>query len=216
MTERLERHVTPPGTARWPKLWEADKFNKIGLNFVLDAETAAAVSEAIDAAYDAHKEDMKVQMAKKKKPFSSLEWNAKPYRNDVDPDTGEENGDVVFRFLQDKTREKDGKILEFSIAVFDAKGTPIKAGAIKVGSGTTCRVAFTIFPYVAGNKCGVSMRPQAVQILNLVEWNGRDAESFGFSEEASGFAINETDSKECAEETMETPVAVGDVSGGDF
>ena len=216
MAERLERHVTPPGTARWPKLWEADQFNKIGLNFVLDAATAAPVIEAIDAAYDAHMEDMKMQMAKKKKPFSSIEWNAKPYRNDVDPDTGEENGDVVFRFLQDKTREKDGKILEFSIAVFDAKGTPIKADTVKVGSGTTCRVAFVIFPYVAGNKCGVSLRPQAVQILNLVEWSGRDASSYGFSEEVDGYVVDATDSTECAGEAPETPVAAGDISGGDF
>ena len=108
-------------------------------------------------------------------------------------------------------RDANGKVYNFSVALFDAAGKPLPKD-VQVWGGSKVNAAFRPnFWYTASLGFGVSFEIAAVQVIELA--NGgvseQSAESFGFTAE-EGYVANggETlDSAFDAEETEETLTA---------
>lgn len=121
----------------------------------------------------------------------------------VDEETGEEMPDEEGRYVL-KTKAgayiKDGKPT-FKPQLFDAKGNKVTIN--NIGAGTVAKLAVELSGYSVAGKTGVSVKLKAVQIIDLVEFGGGSAESYGFGEE-EGFEgteeVEETKAVETAED----------------
>jgi len=104
------------------------------------------------------------------------------------PFVEEEDGSVVFSFkMKAKGKRRDGTVFTRRPRLFDAKGQPAPQG-LRVGGGSVCRVGYEPFMfYTALIGAGVSLRLEAVQVIELKEFGGPSAEAFGFGEEEGGF-----------------------------
>jgi hypothetical protein len=181
-------HLTPAGIARYPRLTSPDmKFKKeygeYKITLLLPAEKAELLTDLIDNAMVESLAAAKAadpKNAKKIKPATD-----KPYKVHQDED-GNDTNLVAFNFkmaaggLSTKTKEKWSR----RPALFNAKGKPIDPTKINIGGGSTVKVAFELYLfYTPLVGAGVSLRLSAVQVINLVEYAGRDAKAFGFGEE---------------------------------
>lgn len=120
----------------------------------------------------------------------------------VDEETGEETPDEEGRYiLKAKAGAyiKDGKPT-FKPQLFDSKGNKISIS--NIGAGTVAKVAVELSGYSVAGKTGVSVKLKAVQIIDLVEFGGGSAESYGFGEE-EGFEGTEEVEETKAVETSE-------------
>jgi len=189
--EKAAIYVTPEGTLVFGHLIKpGTEFNPDGDYLAImrfSSEDAEELIEKIEAAYEANYENIKKQ--KKGKRIKKAEL---PFREEVDQDTDEPTGNLIFTFKQRAGGiNKDGERWSRRIPIFDAKGKPIKTTDLDIWSGSTLKIAFEISGYfVASIGAGVSLRLKAVQVLNLVEGGSADAEFFGFTEE-EGFSIEE-------------------------
>lgn len=189
------RITTPKGIAKFPRLSSPDtKFNPDGeyrVILLLDPEKDKEFLDELDAMADAA-----VQKAQEEnKRYRKLIQRQEPYKMELDQD-GEETGLVEVKFkMRARVKSKDGKEYNFAPALFDAQGKPIDPTKINIGGGSIIRVNFTPNPYfVAATKtAGISLQLNAVQVLELVQYNGGDAASFGFEQE-EGFSIDDIDS----------------------
>lgn len=173
--------VTPRGSAIWPKVNEpSTKFDPMGVyscDIKVSEEDAKAFIEElkpiVDAAYAL---ELKSQGKKSLKRHDSF-----PVRQD-------DEGDWIIRTKQVAKKEtRAGKVLEFEVKLFDAKGKPCE---VTVGSGSTVRCSVT--PrcwYNAALGFGVTLTLRAVQIIELVEYET----SYGFAEEDGSFESPEED-----------------------
>lgn len=170
------RLTSPKGVARHPWLTKPDtKFNEEGdykVNLVVSKKDAEPLIKSITSIRD------KYAVATKAKKKADLPWV-----DEVD-DNGKKTGKVVFKFkVAAKTGDWDRKP-----KLFDAKGNRVTD--VSIGSGTTMKVSFDIFTWPGGKDgCGVTLQPVAVQIIDLVEYQGSggSAEDFGFEEEEGSF-----------------------------
>ncbi len=189
--EKAAIYVTPEGTLVFGHLVKpGTEYNPDGDYLAImrfSSEDAEELIEKIEAAYEANYENIKKQ--KKGKRIKKAEL---PFREEVDQDTDEPTGNLIFTFKQRAGGiNKDGERWSRRIPIFDAKGKPIKTTDLDIWSGSTLKIAFEISGYfVASIGAGVSLRLKAVQVLNLVEGGSADAEFFGFTEE-EGFSIEE-------------------------
>lgn len=187
-TKRRPIHITPAGTALYPKLGEPDtKFKAEGTYSVklrlagndadeLIAICDAATEEAFAAAISEAKNERDKKKVKKADPSYTAE----------EDEDGNETGAMLFNFKMTATgvSKKTGKDWTRVCPVFDAKRKPIDPKKIKIGSGSIVKVAYDAMPfYTAALGAGCSLRLEAVQILELHEWGNKDAASFGFGEE---------------------------------
>ena len=108
------------------------------------------------------------------------------------PISEDDDGNTMFNFkMKAKGTTRNGETFTREPKLFDAKGRPCMDA--KVGGGTVAIIAFETYGYYAKmvGGAGVSLRLEAVQVLDLKEWgNGRDAEGFGFAEQ-DGFSVDE-------------------------
>jgi hypothetical protein len=173
--------TSPRGIALYVWLTKPDtKFDKDG-SFRITLRLAADVAKKWGAEVFKPLMEEALDAAKKAAKTPALAAKitlAKPYKIE------EETGDYLFAFKtgamvkQGETSKPRGPV-----TVFDAKGKPVLDA--KVGSGSEVKVAFTTSPYyIAKDKqAGVSLYLSAVQVLKLVEYNGKDAKGYGFEEE---------------------------------
>jgi hypothetical protein len=157
-----ETLVTPKGRANYTWLSRPDtKFDADGVYTVtvcLDKDEAKPLCKVLKKEYDA------AQKPKKKK-------GNPPYKEN-------ENGEIEIKLKQKAIiRNKAGEEFKKTVAILDAKKKPIKAD---VGNGSTVKAAFSIRPYDY-NGCGLSLDLIAVQVIDLVEYDGN--QEFGFDEE---------------------------------
>lgn len=110
-----------------------------------------------------------------------------PLLTEEEDDDGNKTGRWLFRSKQTASYPaKQGEAPQFRpLAVFTAKGNPFPA-AKKIGRGTMASVSFTFGnPYAVNNKQnsmkGIGTYLQAVQVIELVEYSGGGADSFGFN-----------------------------------
>lgn len=168
-------------------------YNKAGeylISILVSEEEGKKTLEAI-------KEVRKIQFKnfKKGKTDTVAEiLTVKPYSK-VDEETGESEPDSEGRWIikaKAKANIKEGKATH-KIGVFDAKGKPVPA--CRLGEGSTVRLKLNLSGYTVAGKSGVSIKLSAVQIINLVEYQGTsNTASFdGFKVEEDGYEFNEED-----------------------
>jgi hypothetical protein len=185
------RLTTPKATLKYPKLIEPEtKFSPEGhykVTAIIPAEEAGPMADQLDALFEAHKASLKAQAPSQK--FKA-----------VDPSFGYEEIDgkpcfTVSVKMKAKGMDRDGRAWTASPALFDATGAPVKhrESLRSMWSGTTGRVSFEACPFFQpAIGAGITLRLKAVQIIDLVE-SGGSADSYGFQEEAGGWASSETE-----------------------
>lgn len=179
--------TTTPVEAQYPYLLDPDtKFNAEGdlkCNFTVeDNDYWRAVIARMEADLEefANKEKQKTGKAPRLSP--DVPW------------TVNDNGTITFKTKRKAqfTRKKDKKVITVTVPQFDAKGTPIKP-MLKIGGGSTIRLSLELYTWLASNKAGISLRPNAVKILELREGGGRNAEAYGFGDEDEGYEFDGSD-----------------------
>lgn len=154
---------SPKGVAQWPHLSKpSTNFNKDGtyeVDLILDPADpevqnfVASLEELRDAKCPGGQFPVKEQFGKDKKTPTGM--------------------------LQVKFRSS------FRPALFDSRRNPLSPD-IQIGSGSVIRVAYTenVYGPVKGSpQGGLNLYLVGVQVLELVEYVGKDAESLGFEEE---------------------------------
>lgn len=188
--------ITPKGVASWPRLHEPDvKFKpegeysiKLRLSGAAAAELVTIIDGACDEAHEAAKKQIAEAKAKEKNPKKRAEIKERadvPYKELYEND--EPTGDYEFNFKMKASgvSKKTGKPWARKPAVFNAKGAPLSDEMkAKVGGGSVVKVAYEITPfYTAALGAGVSLRLEAVQVLEIKSFQARDASAFGFGAE---------------------------------
>lgn len=179
--------TTAMGVLVWPHLNSPDyEYDEAGVYQTklrlsgTDAEAflAYCTEQQVEAAAEA-KENGKYK-GKGKVPLADL-----PYKED-------EDGNLLFNFkMKAKGTTRNGETFTREPKLFDAAGQPCNDA--RVGGGTVARISFEPYRYYAKmvGGAGVSLRLEAVQIIELQEWtSGRSAEGFGF-EATDGFSVDE-------------------------
>lgn len=225
--DRLElKVVTPRGVAIYPKLNTPDtKFDAAGVyetklridpaaeDGVLGKAKAtwSEIKDAVAAQQEEFLAAKKAELMKgdgkaknKAKSIESLEWGAEP---DVD-DEGNETGLLVIKakMKASGTSKKDGKKWTRKPVLFDSKNKKLGED-VQVWGGSTLKVSGKIVPYYSAkdNVVGSTMYLEAVQVIDLVSGQGRDAGAYGFDEE-DGYA---------ADDESTTPFDAGEAGDGD-
>lgn len=184
--------------AIWPALNEPDyKFKKDTgewhVRLRLDEEALAAFQPLIDAATELRDEAFeakKDELTKAKKGAILKDLNvADVIRPEVDPETGEETGNYIFRAslgykVEIKNGPKAGQVFYKRPDIFDAKRNVLK-NPPRIGSGSLLKLAVVPMDYFMpkDKTIGVRFELAAVQIIKRVEGGQRTAGDYGFGEE---------------------------------
>lgn len=198
--------VSPKGTFKYPRLNEPDygndKFPKpngeYSVQLVMKVDEAQELVAKLQPLYDEAMleaetkfKELKVEQRKKLGEVTKNDLFSTIY----DEETEEPTGEVSFKFKMTASgiAKKTNKQWSRQPTIFDAKGAPMK-NAPSIWGGTTGKVAFEVVPYfVAGTgAAGLSLRLNAVQIIDLVSGGGRSAGAHGFGEE-DGYTHEEPD-----------------------
>ena len=185
--------TTPKGVFVYPRLSTPDtKFNEAGVYSVkvkLEGKEAAALKKEIDAGIKASLEAARKE-AKNPVKAKKMKQADPPYSEQEDGST-----DFNFKMTASGISKKTDKPWSRKPALFDAKGKPL-AEDLMIGGGSVGKVSYEMSPfYTALVGAGVSLRLEAVQIIELVEWTGGTATSYGFEEE-EGFGGDPDDEDE--------------------
>ncbi len=167
MATKAKSVVSPRGIAMYPWLTKPDtKFNAEGvykMSLSVPTDEAQGLCEQIREAFTEELGSKKI--AKANFPFK---------------EDGE--GNTVFSFKSQKKPK-----------IYNSKGQIIaNADELKIGGGSTTKVAFTIKPYDKGINTGVVLYLNGVQIIQLVEF--KSGSSFG--DEGDGFSFSSQESTE--------------------
>lgn len=212
--------ISPIGTAGWVCVAKPSvKFDKDGeysLDLVISPEEYEALKPAWEAAAKAkHEEALKAETNKVKAAAIRKFDIHIPGSPEVNKE-GEETGNILLKFkAKALVKPKAGKPFTKTIGVFDAKGKPMNGKTL--GRGSRLKAAYDLVPFCAPGlkKYGVSLRLQAVQVIEFVAYiGGASAEGYGFGEE-DGYSYEEpTEGQVEGTEGGEAPA--GDSNGGDF
>lgn len=179
--------LSPKGVAVYPRLKTPDtKFDELGsynTNLAVDKDTAQPLIKRLQ---EIHKEAFG-----KAAPVSGNSM----FQPEVDKETGEETGRVVFKFRaankEIKKGKRAGEIWDRQPTLRDAKGNRILEYP-NIGGGSVIKVFFEV--YVRGPetpKPGISLQPLQIQLIELVEYKGGQEEN-PFEEE-EGFTVEDGD-----------------------
>lgn len=190
---RTQKITTPIGVAVWPKLNEPDRtFQPEGVYEVklrLPEDEADAMIQKI---MDIHSEAYRAECAKagkkalKKAPVPwgpAEEWNKDTETKEPLP------GFVDFKFkMKAKVTPRNGKSWDQRPALFDSKLVPLPPDSDPIGGGSKIRISAEVYPWHAASMgFGISLRPKAVQVIELKTYSGSD--DHGFDEE-DGFTVS--------------------------
>lgn len=187
------RFTTPKGYAQYPYLLEPDtKFDADGVYRVSlaisDSESLRKLLSKLNAVLEEFvNNDPEVAKARAKgKTINESDFYEK-----------DDEGRFVLKFKQKaKIQKKDGSKFEVKIPQFDSKAQPMSAN---IGRDSVIKINFSVRPYYmpTTKTCGLSLRPVAVQVIELNEFGGRDAKAYGFDAEEDGYetgSVEEQDS----------------------
>lgn len=155
------RYTTPVGEARWAHLHKPRAFQENGRD---QGEPKFSIEVYFDPASPEWKEFCGKLKAATSKPL--------PFKWEKDGVTGEKTGLLYASY---KTGEK------YKPNMFDRYGQPM-AEAARVGNGSKVRVAFVPNEYTSFGG-GVNFYLNAVQVVDLVEYQTQDAKGYGFDAE---------------------------------
>ena len=208
--EYAPRRTTAIGFLQFPHVLKADsKFNpekpRYKAPISLTSDEAKPVIDAILAdtkfgmpAAEALRDAAIAASKGKKLPPKKDPANADqvvPYQDVLD-ENGEPTGRVLLKIGgNDRFKNKKGETVMLTVKLFDSKGNEL-VGAKRpkeVWGGTRARVSYSHFPYynAATNEYGVSLRLEAVKIIELKAGGSAGAEAFGFGDEEEGYEADE-------------------------
>lgn len=213
MTNTNPRYVTPTGVANYPWLVEPDtKFNPDG-----DYRVTMIFNEHTPE-LDYILQDLQKMLDNFYNEVISDPKNAKVKSKIIKADIFDEDdeGNIIMKFKQ-KAKIKSVKgTFDVKIAIFDSKGKPMKNA--KLGSGSEIKLCFSASPYYvpATRSCGLSLRPVAVQVIELKEWGDpQDMSSYGFKEQ-EGYEEQDGDYDPPFENTTAENIDEDPIPSGDF
>ena len=184
-----EQINTPLGVAVYPRLNEPDyKFDPAGTFSVtvrVPAEEGQKLKDKLDAKLDAwHKSQMK---ERRKPQLKRADLTIKPAFDD----DGNETGELDFKFtMKHNVTTQTGKTWIQRPKLYDSQGKGFTGAAI--GGGSKIVVNFVPAPYFTPTMgCGLKMRLNAVQVIDLVEYKKVGAESLGFAVHEGGYKAPE-------------------------
>lgn len=179
---KAPRYVTPLGVAQYPWLVEPDtKFNPDGdykVNMLFgdkDNEHLKFILKDLNSILEEYYQGI-ITDPKYAKVASKIQ-KADIYEEDTD-------GNIVMKFKQKALLKSIKGIHEVKIPLFDSKGKPLSN--IKLGGGSKIKLCFSVAPYYVPSTrmCGLSLRPVAVQVIELKEWTeGGTMQAYGFDSE---------------------------------
>lgn len=191
--------TSPRAILVFPRLNRADtKYNEHGTYSAdarLDMSEAStkALLEQISKHYKAHTGSAHPKFAPRKDKEAVFYFDQN--------DEGEfDKSSVVLKLRAKNMMTKKGELWDRKPKLFDAKGKPL-SGSLKVGGGTSAKVAFEI-DLGTITKTGVKfvrLIPTAVQIIDLVEFGNESASAFGFGEE-DGFSADDDENEDFSNE----------------
>ena len=132
-----------------------------------------------------------------------------PWKDEID-EQGQETGYALINLKQGAwaQNKKTGERWEFFVDLFDAKGARIDRDKVRIGGGSTICAAFEVSSFFTEIGAGLSLRLKAVQVLERVEGNGKDASGYGFKTQ-DGFSTEEADAR--GEDAVADDAPAGDV-----
>jgi hypothetical protein len=183
----MTNFVTPKGVAVWPKLNQPDyKFNVDGeysVKLKLSAEESQGLIKQLEDERDAYKAEVT-----KKNPKVSNYNLASVYEEEID-DQGNLTGFNLFKFKQKAViKTKSGDSIKKTVALYDSNKTPTD---VVVNGGSTIKVAASTFCYdmPSSKMVGISLRPTAVQIIELSQGAG-GVEALAMFDKEDGFVAD--------------------------
>ena len=202
--QKLPRFSTPAGKARFPKLIEPDEYKgkkAYKVDLVLTASEAQELATKLQPVFDEfiklHTQELTDKLAeasnakaKKDAEAALAKFQADPQRafceEEYDAD-GELTGNMVFKFKTNHSyQNKQGETIIRKVKFFDAEPKQVYPEA--VGGGSTLKVNFTPSPYHLGGAKGLSLKINAVQIIELSSFGEVSAEDCGFGAEEGGYS----------------------------
>jgi len=182
---KLPSFVTPAGIAQYPRLNVPDtKFVPEG-NYSVKLEFTGDEAQELSAFLDTKMQESFAE-AKKENPAKKVKQADAPY-------SWNDDGVLSVNFkMKASGTTKDGKAWNRKPALFDAKGKPLDVG-LTVGGGSKLILSYTPAPfYTVLIGAGLSMRLEAVQVIELKEGgSSQSSESFGF-EVRDGYEAKES------------------------
>lgn len=179
---KAPRYTTPLGVAQYPWLVEPDtKFNPDGdykVNMLFgdkDNEHLKLILKDLANILEEYYQGV-ITDPKYAKVASKIQ-KADIYEEDTD-------GNIVMKFKQKAILKSIKGTHEVKIPLFDSKGKPLSN--IKLGGGSKIKLCFSVAPYYVPSTrmCGLSLRPVAVQVIELKEWaEGGTMQAYGFKDE---------------------------------
>lgn len=190
MATQRKSFTTPRGIAVFPKLNEPDtKFDNDGvysvtLAFDSDDEDASALIRRLESLRDEQFDAFISENPKKKKVAKPA-----PVATPELDDDGEETGRILLKFKMKAsgTSRKTGKRWEMQPAIFAGKQQ--LDDPPNIGGGSVLRVSFdTHGAFVESSKqFYLTLRLNAVQIIELRSFGQRSADDYGFDDEEDGY-----------------------------
>jgi hypothetical protein len=202
--------TTPRLVLKWPKLLVADEYKGKRLyktDGIIDRDAAAPILAAMEevmieakAEAEAAVKEAKAKALKGGKKFEGKEPTAgRLYSVEVD-ETGEETGRIIFRFKTAAEYKKidpatgEEKIVRKTLPFFSASGKPIPTNARPdLWGGSVVRLSYTADPYFVAStgEYGVSLRLEAVKVIEAKTGKSRDAAAYGFDDEEDGYEASD-------------------------
>lgn len=199
--------TTGRGILMFPYLFSPDtKFDSVGVYTVqlrLQGDPAAKLKEDLESFLDSHLKEVKATTGKKPDKVLPI-----PMKNVTD-DSGVSF--IEFRFkMKPSFKSKTGEVVDQRPQVFDSQLQPITEESC-LGSGSEGKCSFEAVPYNTSFGCGITLRLRAVQVLDLVQYNGGNSASSGFEIE-EGFVEDESKVAPAEATKQGAPTAEGNAS----
>ncbi|MGE0175222.1 MAG: hypothetical protein AB7T49_20725 [Oligoflexales bacterium] len=180
--QRHPQITTPVGVAQYPFLLRPhtrfDPDGEYRVTLILPKAEAQALIDTIDSALSASLEKAVAENPAK----ADKVHPAQPPYSILTNEAGEETGNVRFNFkAKAKIKPRNGaEPFRIKLAIFDARGQAVSPD-VRIGTGTRMKICAEVVPYFTDLVgAGVKLRLKAVQIVDLVEYNGPTASQFGF------------------------------------
>lgn len=177
-TSKFKRVTSPRGEALYPYLKSPEVYEGQEVGYTIQVKFSKEDTDKLIALLEEELESVK-----NSSEFKGKRWSREPHMGFRE----DKNGDIVFKFKTKATiTTKAGETIKRTVPVFDSKGKPID---VTIGNGSVVRVAFQIVPYwKSSTNNGLSLYLDAVQVIELVEYNGgANADAFGFDVEEDGY-----------------------------
>lgn len=187
MEERinLKMYATPKCKALFPRLDKPETYQGQDVGYTIKVIMSDEDTKKFQAFLEKKLEEYKALPQ-----FKGKKWSAEPMLG-----MGEYQNDVTFKFKKKSSWiDKNGNVHNLRVPVFDSYGKEMNPALTKIGNGSIVRVSFTPVPFNSTRMInGISLRLEAVQVLELKQYNEgvQDAGSYGFETAGGGYKAEE-------------------------